>query len=55
MCSDADEIIHCTLDWLQQNYFHFRFYTERDIVWTIQQHATQLVEDRRLSLKVFND
>lgn len=51
----AEEVFNCTLIWLQKNYFTFQFYVERDIVWTIQQHVLQLVEDRRLSLKVFND
>lgn len=53
--NSAVEIFYCTLRWLQQNYFSFRFYTERDVVWTIQQHAVQLSEDRQLGIKVFND
>lgn len=55
MCSVEDEIILCTLDWLQHNYFRYRFYTERDIVWTIQSCAAKLVEERQLNFKVFND
>lgn len=53
--SATEEIFSCTLSWLQQNYFNFQFYTERDIVWTIQQQFAQLVKDRRFNLRVFTD
>jgi hypothetical protein len=55
MSSAVEEVFCCALRWLQENYFRFRFYTERDIVWTIQQYAIQLVENRRLNFKVYND
>ena len=36
----AVELFENTLNWLQENYFNFRFFTERDVVWTLQTHLS---------------
>lgn len=52
---DADGLFLQTLDWLQTNYGRFRFFTERDVVWTVQLRLLQTIADQNLPLQVFND
>ena len=44
-----------TINWLQQNYSSYRFFTERDIVWTLQLHLLQEIERRHIHLHVFDN
>jgi hypothetical protein len=41
--------------WLRANYSHFRFFTERDIVWTLQLHLSEEIERQYLPLRVFDN
>lgn len=41
--------------WLQRHYDKFEFWTERDIVWTVQIHLRQIIADRSLPWMVRND
>lgn len=51
----AVELFENTLDWLQENYFNYRFFCERDIVWTLQTHLQQKIDQSKLPYQVFND
>jgi hypothetical protein len=44
-----------SLDWLRQSYPTFRFYVERDLVWTVQTRLVQQIERLCLPYQVFND
>ena len=41
--------------WLQRHYEKFEFWTERDIVWTVQTHLRRIIADRRLPWMLLND
>ena len=49
------EIFKSALRWLQDNYTDYRFYTERDLVWTIQGHIAEEIRQAGLPYRVFND
>lgn len=51
----AVELFRETLAWLKANYGTWRFYVERDIVWTVQERLRQEIERQGLQLRVFND
>ncbi|NHZ71726.1 MAG: hypothetical protein GWP17_01410 [Aquificales bacterium] len=53
--SEAEKIFSDTLIWLENNYGQFRFWMERDLVWTVQNRLIHAIQDRNLSYKVFND
>ncbi|MEO7003752.1 MAG: hypothetical protein ABI068_18120 [Ktedonobacterales bacterium] len=44
-----------TMQWLRDQYATFHFYTERDLVWTVQRHITDEIERHKLPYLVFND
>lgn len=44
-----------SIDWLKNSYPDFRFFMERDLVWSVQIHLRQLIEQQRLPYRVFND
>lgn len=44
-----------TMEWLREQYGTFRFYTERDLVWTFQRHLAERIEHEELPYRVFND
>lgn len=44
-----------TLAWLRQEYARFRFFTERDVVWTVQTHLIEAVVRAGVPLRVFSD
>lgn len=47
------EYFETQLDWLRENYARFRFFTERDLVWTLQ---ARLVESSAtFGLRIFHD
>lgn len=48
----AVELFENTLNWLQENYFNFRFFTERDVVWTLQTHLQQQIVESKLNYQV---
>lgn len=41
--------------WLQRHYDKVEFWTERDIVWTVQTHLRQVITDRSLPWMPLND
>ncbi len=51
----ATELFEDTMGWLKENYSSFKFFVERDIVWTVQTHIAKMIEEWRLPYKVFND
>jgi hypothetical protein len=40
---------------LQENYTDFRFFTERDMVWTVQTHIIKLIEKQNLAYRIFHN
>lgn len=49
------ELFEYTLEWLKQHYSGYRFYAERDVVWTVQTRLNREIEKRGLPYRVFND
>ena len=43
------------MDWLQEHYGEYRFFAERDVVWTVQTQIRVTIEDAHLPYRVFND
>lgn len=52
---EALELFKESLDWLEKNYNNYKFFTERDIVWTIQNYLIYEIAKRNLHYRVFND
>lgn len=53
--SEASRVFEESIEWLRQNYPRFRFYVERDIVWTLQLRMSDLIQARAMPYRVFND
>lgn len=51
----AAELFENTMDWLRERYHEHRFYTQRDVVWTVQLRLLHEVENGELPFRVFND
>jgi len=49
------KVLRDSLLWLWEHYSEFRFFTERDVVWTIQRHLLDVIEQQALAFSVFND
>ncbi|MFA5794934.1 MAG: hypothetical protein WC980_07725 [Candidatus Brocadiia bacterium] len=49
----SEEIFLDALSWLRKHYGEFQFFTERDVVWTVQKKITELIGNK--PYKVFND
>jgi len=49
------EIFEDAIEWLKENYDTFSFYTERDVVWTVQNHITEDIKKQDLPYKIYND
>ena len=49
------ELFESTLVWLRENYGNFRFFAERDIVWTVQTHIIELVERGNLQYRILHN
>ena len=49
------ELFENALAWLRDNYGRFRFFTERDIVWTVQNHIIELIGEQNLPYRVFHN
>lgn len=43
------------ITWLLKQYSSFQFFTERDIVWTVQTHIINEIRNRNLPLKLFDN
>ena len=41
--ANAEDLVDAGLDWLRQHYDRFRFFTERDVVWSVQTRLLDLV------------
>jgi hypothetical protein len=52
---EATDLFASVLTWLEQNYTRYRFFTERDIVWTLQLRLSSQIEERSLPFRVFHD
>ncbi|MYD65405.1 MAG: hypothetical protein F4X26_05415 [Chloroflexi bacterium] len=52
---EATELFEDAIEWLREHYGEFRFFAERDLVWTIQCRLLEQIEDNNLPLGVFND
>ena len=48
-------LFESTIDWLRENYHDYRFYAERDIVWTVQTQLNKRIGELSLPYQVFND
>lgn len=53
--SAAAALFEQTMLWLREHYSDHRFYTERDLVWTVQRRLAQQIEQQGLPYRVFND
>ena len=42
------------LEWLHKNYASYRFYAERDLVWTVQTRLNSMIAQMGLPLQVFH-
>ena len=52
---EAAELFENTMAWLQEHYGEFRFFAERDVVWTVQRQIIREIEDNNLPYRVFNE
>jgi hypothetical protein len=52
---DAAELFEEAITWLRHHYTDVAFYTERDIVWTLQTYLARQIAGRQLPYRVFND
>ena len=53
---NAAELFESTiLTWLRKNYKKHKFFTERDVVWTVQTHIMKELKNNDLPYRVFND
>lgn len=51
----AVELFEGAISWLRENYGGFRFFVERDIVWTIQTHIIGLIGKQNLAYRIFHN
>ena len=52
---DAAQLFETVMQWLREHYADYRFFTERDIVWTAQLRLYAEIERQGLPFRVFND
>lgn len=52
---EADRITQEAIAWLRKRYDAFRFFVQRDVVWTLQTRLLTLAAASRLDIRVFND
>ena len=52
---NAAELFESAMHWLRDHYTEYRFFTERDLVWTVQLRLLAEIESRGLPFRVFND
>ena len=51
----AAELFENAISWLREYYRDYKFFTERDIVWTVQTHIIKLIEQQELAYRVFHN
>ncbi len=51
----ASELFESAIAWLQANYTVYRFFVERDVVWTIQTYLRKTIEEVGLPYRVYNE
>ena len=52
---EASRLFERAMAWLQDNYGRYRFFAERDIVWTVQTYISKVIAEQGLPLRIFND
>lgn len=52
---NATELFENAMDWLQQHYGEYRFFTERDVEWTLQKRILEMIEGLQLPYHVVNN
>lgn len=52
---EATELFESTIEWLRSQYAGYRFFTERDVVWTIQLRLLEEIERTRLPYRVVHE
>lgn len=52
---EADRITQEAIDWLRKSYGDFRFFVQRDVVWTLQTRLLALAAASGLDIRIFND
>ena len=55
MSTGTIEIFEGAIRWLQHRYTDFRFFAERDIVWTVQERIAREIASSDSPYRVFND
>jgi len=53
--TSANDIYRDAIAWLVDYYDAHTFYTERDLVWTVQNRIASILAQHQLPLRVFND
>jgi len=51
---DASTLFEAAIAWLRDNYGNYRFYVERDVVWTLQTRLVSLIQHQSLALRIFH-
>ena len=51
----AADIFEKTMTWLGNNYGNYKFFTERDIVWTVQTSIIKIIETKKLPYRIFQE
>lgn len=51
----ATDLFENSMQWLRQHYRDYRFFTERDVVWTVQRHIASEICRMDAPYRVFND
>lgn len=52
---DAVSLFDDAVSWLKENYSGFRFFLERDIVWTVQAHIITRIETENLEYRIYHN
>jgi len=52
---EAAALFADSMEWLHQNYSAYRFFCERDIVWTVQIHLIQQIAEQNRPYRVYNE
>ena len=52
---NAIDLFDDALKWLANRYNEYKFFTERDIAWTLQNHLADEIAGKNLPYKVYND
>ncbi len=51
----ATELFEGAMEWLREHYSEYRFFTERDIVWTLQLQLHREMQEKELQYRVFHE